>query len=299
VIEGAAGDAAVATLLRKLKIVASRSGAGRLADWVERELNGYTDDTDLPRYRGPFAVSVLGDFLGPFQSEMRNVQIPMLTFPEEMRKGSLFWHYILSPLAEVEAIAAKQDAITTAWSGDAIMYYNHGISAGEIRPVLQSGFVLAAAKRPISATLYIGAVDGVRNRVLDLALALEQEAPEAGQPGAGDDVNRKVAQVVNNFNFNGPANVAVDSHHIKQTIALPAQGDLDGLIAYLGSQGVTHHELDALREAGATDLAEDEAEGQPGRWRRVRAWLACATTDVSTGTAAVVIGTAASAFLPH
>jgi hypothetical protein len=162
---------------------------------------------------------------------------------------------------------------------------------------LQHGYALASASCPIPGTIYVGAVDGARNRALDLALALEREAPEAGQPDATEDVNRKVAHVVNNFNFSGPANVAVDSHHFKQSIELPSQGDLDELIAYLAGQGVAASALGDLREAGAADLSDDEAEGQPGRWRRVRAWLAATTTDVSTGSAAVVLGTAASAFL--
>jgi hypothetical protein len=295
VIDGAASEAPVSTLLRKLKIVASRSGSTRLADWVERELNGYPDDTGLPEYRGPFAVLVLGHFLGPFSAELMNVQIPMLTFPEDLRKGSLFWHHILNPIAEVEALS-QQQTITTAWSGDVIMYYNYAVSRGDVRPVVQDGYVLASAKRPIPGTIYIGAVDGVRNRVLDLALVLEREAPEAGQPDAGADVSRKVTQVVNNFSFNGPANVAVDSHHLQQSIELPRQGDVDGLIAYLASQGADEGALDNLREAGAADIADDQAAGEPRRWRRVRAWFGGAATDIGTGTAAGVLGAAAGAF---
>lgn len=57
--------------------------------------------------------------------------------------------------------------------------------------------------------------------------------------------------------------------------------------------------INDLKEAGVADLAKDSAEGQPGCWNRVRAWLAAATTDISTGGTAVVIGTAASAFLGH
>jgi hypothetical protein len=241
---------------------------------------------------------VLGHFLGPFNAELQNIKIPVLTFPEEMRSSSLFTHYILGPIAEVEVLS-KRDIVSHAWSGDAVMYYNFAVGKSDVRRIVHEGFWLVSATCPIPGTLYLGAVDGVRNRALDLALALEREAPEAGQPDAGADTNRKVEQVVNNFNFHGPANVAVDSHHFKQTIELPSEGDLDSLIAYLTSHGVPATTLADLREAGTADLAEDHADGQPGRWGRVRAWLAAATTDVGTGSAAVVMGTAASAFLGH
>jgi hypothetical protein len=71
VIAGATGDTRIASLLRQVKILASRTGADPLEDWIAHELDGYPEDAELPSYQGPFLVPVLGHFIGPFQRQMR------------------------------------------------------------------------------------------------------------------------------------------------------------------------------------------------------------------------------------
>jgi AbiTii len=42
---------AVADLLRKAKVVAEKLGVREFAEWVDRELNGYSQDDEFPTYR--------------------------------------------------------------------------------------------------------------------------------------------------------------------------------------------------------------------------------------------------------
>jgi hypothetical protein len=66
IIDAAIGDkTTVSTLLRKFKVLAARTETGRLAEWVGYELEGYSESSTLPGYRGPFEVPVLGHFVGP------------------------------------------------------------------------------------------------------------------------------------------------------------------------------------------------------------------------------------------
>ncbi len=76
IIDSATGEAvSTPSLLRMLKVVASRLGTAPLEDWVDRELSGYGEKDDLPAYRGPFPATAMGIFVGPFQSRV-TVAIP-------------------------------------------------------------------------------------------------------------------------------------------------------------------------------------------------------------------------------
>jgi hypothetical protein len=101
-IDAASGDVSpVATLLRKVKVVAARLHTGQLEQWVQHELMGYPSEVPLPEYRGPFAVEAAGHFAGPFQSGLRNAPIPSIGFPAEQR-GALFTMAFRQPIAELE-----------------------------------------------------------------------------------------------------------------------------------------------------------------------------------------------------
>jgi hypothetical protein len=294
IVAGATGDTPVATILRQLKVLASRTGAGKLAEWVDRELDGYVNAEGLPRYRGPFAVAALGHFMGSLR-ELKNFAIPPTTFPASMRDGSLFNYYPLQPIAEIERLAVEGGA-RLAWSADAVRYYNWAVERGEVSRIVIDDMTLAGVTQPIPAQIFTGIVDTVRTRVLDLALELERTAPEAGQRDAAPETNDQASQVINNYNFYGSANVAIQSKHVTQTVQPPGPGDIDALIRYLGAAGVEPERLVDLRDALHQDKADDDRDDTPGRWQRVRAWFASAGTDAATNALGGALGTAAATF---
>lgn len=288
IIDGASGtDTPVSSLLRKVKVLASRTGtASSLGAWVDQELSGYNSVDDVPAYRGPHAVLVLGDFFGVMGSGIRNFQIPPSTFPADMREG-LFDVRFTQSAAELEELA-KQDVIQLSWPPDGVLLYNRGVELGVIQRIVRDDMLLAQVVRPVDRSVVLGVLDAVRNRILDLALELEAVAPEAGTQGATEQVKQAAQQVVNNYNFHGAgSNIAIGSSNFTQTIGLPAAGDLEGLVRYLAAIGIAPAHLVELETALAED-AEAQESGPDGP--RVRKWLARATSAV--GTELVATGTA-------
>lgn len=297
-VDGAAGNTTpVATLLRQLKVIAARADTQPLDTWVSHELAGYQEARQVPAYRGPFEYPVLGHFFGAFGSQVRNVLIPPVTFPPDLRDGVLFRVWLTQSVAELEKLAAAEQT-GMPWPADAVAYYNHGIQDGTIQPVVRPGMVLAAADRPLSSSVFASALDGVRTRVLDLALELEKVAPDIGQPDAAADTRAQAAQVISNH-FHGPVtNVAIGSTNVAQTVTvhLPAPGDETMLLRYLGAHGVDPSRLVALREALEHDRADAGGQHPPTAGARVKAWMGHALTDVGTNAAGGVIGAAIAAF---
>lgn len=300
VIQGASGTTPVAVLLRQVKVLSARTQTAGLAAWVNHELNGYSDDVDVPHYRGPFTILPLGHFVGPFGSEARNVQIPPSTFPAELRDGSLFKVIYDQSIVQLEEWA-KSEHTNFSWPADAVPMYHHLLRTGEVSSVMQPMMVLAEVHYTLPATTFLGIMDTVRNKVLDLALELEQVAPLAGQPDTPAEQQAPAAAVIHNH-FHAASNVAIGSPGTSQVVVgIPVADDVDALLRYLGGAGLPPVQLHELADAIAADQAEDhrsdEQHEQKTRWSRTSAWLTRAATDTGTGALGGAIATAAAGFL--
>lgn len=292
-IAGASGEAPVASLLRQVKVLASRTGADPLAAWIEQELNGYSDDAVVPPYRGPHQAHVLGHFMGGFGRELQNVQIPSSSWDKKLEADSLFEIELRESVAELGSMAA-QDDVTLAWNANIVQNYNQLVQRGLVQRIVTGDMLLVEAKIPVSRHLLVGVLDAVRNRVLDLALELEKVVPNAGQLGTPDAEQNLAAMVINNH-FHSPSNVAIGSTDVKQAIKPPATGDVEGLVRFLQELGLKPDLITDLRAA-----AKDDQEGQgagPGRWVRVRRWFADVAQDAGTEAIGGAVATAAVGFL--
>jgi hypothetical protein len=231
-IEGASGDTvAVATLLRKVKVLAARMRTGELAEWVEHELSGYPLDAKLPEYRGPFRADVLGTFGGPFGTGIKNAPIPPIAFPEEYREGSLFNIEFRERIAELEKLSEPgKEPLVAYWPADAILLVNSLIQQGRVASYPQMW--LQQAWQTFSPANLAGIVDMVRTRILDLALSLEEVAPEAGEPNVVVPNTDRIQSIVTNV-YGGTPNIAVASRSIEQNIVLPTAGNLEELFNFL------------------------------------------------------------------
>lgn len=252
--------------------MASRLQTQELASWVSHELDGYPDAVELPPYRGPFNIHVLGHFVGPFGAELKNWPIASGSFPADWQDSGLFKLTLYQSVAEL-ADLASQETTNLAWTGDTVRMYNWAVQSGRIARVVREDFALATASRPVARHIFTGALDAVRNRILDLALELERLAPEAVQLDAPPSARAEAAQVVNNFHLFGPSNLAVSSSNFSQSLnlSLPEIGDFASLSRYLSELGLPDAQIDNLEAALEEDVAAGAPSNVPGP--RVRAWL--------------------------
>jgi AbiTii len=267
-IDGASGDAAVADLLRKVKVIASRMELGQLDDWVEHELNGYPSAVPLPTYRGPFPAEVRGDFGGPFGSGIKNGLLPTVGFPAEWRDGSLFNVVFTQSIAELEELSAADDLLREEWPANAVALTNSLAQQGKV--TLYEGMGLQHAWKPISPGQIKGIVDRVRTRILDLALALEKAAPDAGQADS-QPISATQAQTIVTHIYGGSSNIAIASSDVRQRLAAgPSPGDLGSLLEYMRSLGVDESHVSEL----PTAISRDEHEhGRGGLGPNASGWI--------------------------
>jgi len=199
----------LASLLRKCKVLAVRLGSADFRKWVDDELSGYKSTDDLPDYR-ILHVNSKGHFAGAFGSGINNADLPLFCIPEEYRE-SMSRANIMEPVAAIEALVSKCEggAAQVPWSPDfvAIMatkFYQHMncVQAWKVIPI----------------TALIGALDEIRNRILNFVIEIEAQNPNAGEaainsaPVASD----RVQQIFNTYISGSVQNVATGSYGFEQ-----------------------------------------------------------------------------------
>ena len=101
----------LAVLLRKCKVLAARLGNPEFKKWVENELSGYDEIDDLPDYR-ILTVNSKGHFSGPFQSGLRNADIPLMCIEEDFRQH-LVHSYLSQGVASMESLVREEIQFAT------------------------------------------------------------------------------------------------------------------------------------------------------------------------------------------
>jgi len=261
IIDAATGDSVpVATLLRMVRVVASRIGTIQLEEWVARELSGYEPEHELPPCRGPFEAAVLGHFAGPFGSEM-TIPIPPAALPNEYRDGWLFKLAFMQPVSELEGLRGANDTLRNMWKPDAVVLFNHLVSQSKAQGIEMHGLV--EAWKVVTPQQVGGVLDQVRTRVLSLALELEKIAPQAGEVDAELPERSTVATVVNAHIYGSGNNIAVGSPHAS-LISTVQRGDLPSLLAAARDLGLSEAEVEALEQAILEDARADGRKHTPG-----------------------------------
>jgi hypothetical protein len=198
----------LAVLLRKCKVLAARLGSSEFKQWVENELSGYDDIQSLPDYR-ILHVNSKGHFSGPFQSGLRNADIPLLCMPKEYREA-LSHSYLNQSVAAMEyLIGSKSGLLQEPWNPDLVAYVGQNI---------YSGMNCIQAWKVIPKSSIVEALDTVRNRVLNFVLEIEAEAPDAGEAPANSNPvpQDKVHHIFNTYITGNVQNMATGSTYQNQ-----------------------------------------------------------------------------------
>ena len=254
-VSGASGDASVSSLLRLVRVIAARARVPALGEWVDHEQHGYAEGVPLPAYRGPFVFNVVGHLTG-LGGELRNAPIGSLRFPEEYR-NNLFRVHFRQPIVALERLALASSDLIVRWPADMIGLINGLIRDGRIS--LYDDFFLLDAWKTVPLTQVVTIVDSVRNRILELALSMQDTDPTLGQVGGHQLPPESSQSFITNI-YGSSSNVAIASSDVVQSVQVQ-RGDKDSLAKSLRSVGVPDEEIRGLFEALAADGLQADPRG--------------------------------------
>lgn len=289
-IQDAAIDANtdISVVLRRCKVLAVRLGNKEFESWVDKELNGYASNKELPEYRILKDVDSYGNFVG-LTKQLSGASIAPSLIPEEYR-DLVTTMYFTEPISYYSSIVAKgtkkeDGQLISAWSGDLIALVDSKIYVD---------MICFGAWRQLSEGSFAALLDTIRNRILNFVLEIEKEAPDAGEtsPDKSQISPEKVTQVFNTIISGNVQNVATGSTHFSQSGEFSVvQGDIESLKKYLSTLGIAEEDLTELESA----VKEDQNSGnQKGIGKKVTDWMSGMISKAGSGVWKVSVSVAAN-----
>lgn len=266
-------NASLESLLRKCRVLASRLKNDELKLWSQRELDGYFGDEDVPVYR-QIVGQGCGHFSGPFGSGIRNAPIADSLIPKKIRDQLIRIRMRESVAAIEHLLSSSTDkTLQYEWPGDAARIFGAEIYENQI-------LVQGWTKVPLS--FCAGILSTVRNRILNFALEIEAQNPDAGEaePNSTPIPADQVSQIVHNYIYGNVGNFASGQNFQQSSTAIISQGDLQALESALEQHGVSKSDLTAMKSALAR---EPEPKGEifgP----RVATWIGKMVAKAAEGT---------------
>lgn len=240
-------------LLRKVQVAATRIGAPGVVDWVKQELQGYTDDSDLPSYR-KMQTAVMGHFTGPMQSQIKKQLPPYPGFEDD------FFIEMRQPLITLQSFAEAEEDAQLQWPIWRVEEYEKtGAFAIQF-------YGLFGAWNVITRQSLLGVIDTVRSKAMEFALELQESFPDAGSvDGPSVATNTAVAPIVfnttNNIYGHG-ANIATGSDIAQKSVV---KGNPEEFKRQLKSLGLSDAEAEQFTQV----IDEEQSIDKP----RTKAFL--------------------------
>ena len=156
--EGKLSDALI-----KTKVLLHRIGHKELVEWVNKELNGYSDDGPIPSYR-ILSAAVLVDATNGEHS-FSSHPVPLEHLSEDFRKD-LETIKMFQSLAVLEKLVEKDDELTGALP----LGVNELLAKG-----LVSGYTIQRAWKSFNPNDAMQTLIQVRSRLLDFVLELDED----------------------------------------------------------------------------------------------------------------------------
>jgi len=257
-------DASLTDALLKTKVLLHKIGHQELTQWVNHELNGYSDADSLPAYR-ILPVQVLVDGVS-MVGQWTSHPIPLMHLDGQLREF-LETARLYQSLAVLEKLA---DKATDGLLEMAIpMEMNGRLGLG-----LRKGVKIQRAWRAIGQADVVSVFVQVRSRLLDFVLALQDQL---GENVSDKDLKQRTgsfdaAGLFNNAVFGNNTTIVVGSNNNQRANNLALKGDFSALADELRKHAVQEPDICALEQAIKRD---DDAVRVPELpyGPAVKAWL--------------------------
>jgi hypothetical protein len=205
-LQRAATDPSVSIgdLLRKAKLVASKLGQTKTALWIDAELSGDFDGLEFPEYR---RVPVRAMHYHPMHGTY-----PLVTTNARMNEVINEAVFLPRPAREIEQFANGAD--------DQIFISVPPKAVESLRKILSEVYDI---RHLTSRAAFAGILDGIRTRVLDWALELENNGVHGEGMSFSPEEKHRASSIVVNMSGGNFAGVVGESHgvgaqHVSQQV---------------------------------------------------------------------------------
>lgn len=278
--------------LFKAQVLAHRLGEDDLKQWVDSELKGYSDHSNLPPYR-VLNVTVMGNFSnGAYRYSKQ--PLPVMNLDKRLRERLEVTHLTQS-IAVIEEWSRNESNLSIVIAPE--LY-------GTLSKGLGGGYSVERAWGEHSVGAMLQVIVEVRSRLLDLALQLSDRIPREPEIDQIKQVSKEVAvgEIFKNAVFGDNATIVVGSGSIHGISNSIVRNDFESLASALRNQHLPEADISSLRMAIEEDDGADEHKSQ-SFGPRVRQWIGGMVSkagstawQVSVGAAGNLLSVAIGAF---
>jgi len=244
------GKQPIVDVLRKCLVLSFQLKNERLKEWVEKELNGYGFDDELPEYRSVLLYSK-GTFRGPRGALIRNQPLPLSVLDKKHQELVIRAQFRV-PIATFESgsrtdeKANGEKSLSINWSPDLIAMYQDKFF---------QRYVLVQAWQEVPPGVIVSIIETARNRVLRFALEIKEELGLVSDK-VEELPKAKVEQMVTNHIYGGTNIIAGIAHDITQIgNIVVGKGDFESLSEALKKLGLRDPDIRTLKKAMDEDGA--------------------------------------------
>jgi hypothetical protein len=227
----------LSSLLRKCLRLESEIENDNFKIWCERELDGYSDENEIPDYR-KITVSIKGTFSSYNGHRIDNMPLSSHVLKSEHRRfGSC--HFLTQPIASYNLSRFEENNILIVeWPGALVALYRNDFL---------TNYELLRAWQVIPTAALLGVTDKVRTKVLKLALELKKESRKFNFDVSKVPKDKVQNMVVYNI-FGGNNVIANEASNFSQSLVKTVnKGDLSALMEAFKSIGFIEGELSEIK----------------------------------------------------
>lgn len=227
--------------LLKTKVLATRLGNDELLNWVNQELEGYSDSKNVPKYR-KFGCHVVGDY---FNGNMKYTRqpLPLTGFDKSLQT-------LISNMEFMHSVGALENMVQK--KGNLELPFTAEMTGYLETSIIKLGnphFQLINARKFMSSNGIAEILAIVRNRLLDFMLKIDKEFGNLTEIEDLKSKRNEIANIMNQtiINTSGDGNVinTGDSSSVSSTINI-SKGNKDQLRKELDKVGVEQSDTNDL-----------------------------------------------------
>lgn len=279
--------------LIKTKVVLHRLGEKKPVEWVNSELEGYDDSSNLPDYR--VVGSMVKANIMNMAYSANNVDVPVYHLDEDLRRS-------LEKSSFRQGIAAIEDLANT--DSDSVQRPIPHALYGLLSEKFASGYRVQSAWCEVPKHSLIQILTQVRSRLLDFILELSDKVSDTDDSTDLKRLSKEIGteSLFNNAVFGHNATIVVGNHNVQNTENTVSIGDFESLATFLKENRVGYDDIEALRAAvGQDEGSNSHKERKYGP--RVKEWFQSmmgkavdGTWTIGTGAAGNILATALNSF---
>ncbi|MEM7621285.1 MAG: response regulator receiver protein [Pseudomonadota bacterium] len=273
--------------LIKSKVLLHRLGERESVEWINKELNGYSEQDEIPEYRVLISqpkVTASNGFtiwkeMPAVTGHLTDRQIENLTISK--------WR---DPIASIEHF--------TGADGDTLSSPIPPEFWSKLSEGLQKGIHVEHAHCVISKSQVLKIKTVIRSRLLDFVLKLEEKFPD---DTVLEDIKSSpldIGNLLNNTMFGDHATIIIGDYNTQNVSTSIVKNDLESLVSFLSSKGISDNDTKDLVQAIEIDGDDIDFENEkPGS--KVSEWMkkmlgkaVDATWQINVGAAGGVLAAA-------